>query len=143
MNVLPLDDKRRHLLEAKLQDHAAVVANGIITSPPAHQQEQGEQEIPISSQNQNIVVIDSNSSGSGSRSNSRLSFKENNTFRTENTFNQKGRETPPKRPLEFESSDSFDAIRDDKVSKSKRVERLDVDSPEPEKLNLAAGVLRS
>jgi hypothetical protein len=137
MSALPLDEKKRQLLEAKLVDHAAVVANGVITSPPAHQHMEEAPPRP----NPDVIVLDS-SSQSGSRSSSRLSVKENN--RTENS--QKARETPPKRPLEFEASDSFDAIRDDKVVKAKRVERierLDMDSPEPEKLSVAAGRLSS
>jgi hypothetical protein len=137
MSALPLDEKKRQLLEAKLVDHAAVVANGVITSPPAHQH---MEDIPPRP-NPDVIVLDS-SSQSGSRSSSRLSVKENN--RTENS--QKAKDTPPKRPLEFEASDSFDAIRDDKVVKAKRVERierLDMDSPEPEKLSVAAGKLYS
>jgi hypothetical protein len=137
MSALPLDEKKRQLLEAKLVDHAAVVANGVITSPPAHQHMEDAPPRP----NPDVIVLDS-SSQSGSRSSSRLSVKENN--RTENS--QKAKDTPPKRPLEFEASDSFDAIRDDKVVKAKRVERierLDMDSPEPEKLSVAAGKLYS
>lgn len=134
MNALPLDEKKRQLLEAKLQDHAAIVANGIITSPPAYQNEVPEADQAITQSQPNIIILDSNSAP-GSRSNSHLSLKENN--RTENS--QRGRETPPKRSLELGNSDSFDGVKEERTTKAKRVERLDMDSPEPEKLANVAG----
>jgi hypothetical protein len=141
MNVLPLDEKRRQFLEARLE--AGTVENGVITSPPAHSNHGTNASgattqidtLTSPKEVKEVVNIDSNSHGSGSRSNSRLSLKENRT--TGNGLND--RETSTKRPLEFASSDSFDAIRDDKSNKAKKMEPIDIDSPEPEKPTVATG----
>jgi hypothetical protein len=138
MNVLPLDEKRRQFLEARLE--AGTVENGVITSPAAHSNHgtnasTAATQIDTITSPKEVINIDSSSCGSGSRSNSRLSLKENRTAGN----GQNDRETAVKRPLEFASSDSFDAIRDDKSIKVKRTEPVDIDSPEPEKPVAAAG----
>jgi hypothetical protein len=119
MNMLEgLDDRKYQLLEARIND--AVIENGVITSPPVNfavdkgsgVNSSKSTRIDSIESPQNIVAMDGNSnSSSNSRNsaNSRMSAKENLSKAPNSQTNNNGN---AKRPLNFDNTDSCDAIQE-------------------------------
>ena len=141
MNLLPvLPDRKFQLLQARID--GGVIENGVITSPPTvidtketTNNSTVATRLDIFASPKEVIQIDTNSNSStGSRSNSRLSAKEN---RMKANSQSQEKLNSAKRPLEFDSNDSFDGFEEEKSAKQKKEDLLSPEPAEPEKVAAA------